>query len=242
MKFTLALMTLNEIAGCKIIIPRINKHLFSQLLVIDGGSTDGTIEFLKDNGFEVIVQKEKYSFFQDYFYRQKLVDAYRLCVEHSTSDYIVLPFTPDNNMIPERLPDLINKVKEGYDFVCVSRYKDGAKSFDDTALTGFGNKLFTNLVNFFFKGNFTDVLGAYKCVKKDLYDKMGLNKKTMRVSVHTQLAIGCIRNQIKYFDIPGDEPKRLEGETSVIPIIHGLWELQIIFEAILKKNLYKFTK
>ena len=48
-------------------------------------------------------------------------------------------------MIPEKLPNLIDKIKEGYDLVCVSRYKDGAKSFDDNILTSFGNKLFTNL-------------------------------------------------------------------------------------------------
>ncbi len=240
MNFTLALLTLNEIKGCKAIIPRINKNLFSQLIAVDGGSTDGTIEYLRNNGFKVIVQDKNYSFIENFIFRQKLVDAYRLGVENSICDYIVIPFTPDNNMIPEKLPSLISKIKEGYDFVCVSRYKDGAKSLDDTALTAFGNKLFTNLVNFFFKGNFTDVLGGYKCVKRDLYEKMNINEKTMRVSVHTQLAIGCIRNNVKYCDIPGDEPKRLDGESVVIPLIHGLWELIIIFKSILKKNLYKF--
>ena len=69
-------------------------------------------------------------------------------------------------MIPEKLPDLLKKTKEGYDLVCVSRYKDGAKSFDDTPLTAFGNWFFTKLVNLLFRGNFTDLMGGYKCVKK----------------------------------------------------------------------------
>ena len=54
MKFTLVLMTLNEIQGCKKIIPRINKSLFSQLLAIDGGSQDGTIEYQRSE-VDVIV-------------------------------------------------------------------------------------------------------------------------------------------------------------------------------------------
>ena len=59
MKFSLVLMTLNEIVGCKEIIPRIDKKLFSQLLAIDGGSTDGTIKFLEQNGFEVVIQNKR---------------------------------------------------------------------------------------------------------------------------------------------------------------------------------------
>lgn len=242
MKFTLVLLTLNEIQGCKMIIPRIDKSLFSQLLVIDGGSQDGTIEYLKSHGFEVVKQEKKYSFFKKYFFRQKIVDAYRYGLEYCKNEYVVIPFTPDNNMIPEKLSELIKKIKEGYDLVCVSRYKDNAKSFDDNMLTSFGNKLFTSLVNFFFEGNFTDVLGGYKCIKKELFNKMGINKNNMRISVQTQLAIGCVRNNIKYCDIPGDEPKRIYGKSSVKPIIHGLWELIVIFEAYLKKNLYKFKK
>ena len=240
MKFSLVLMTLNEIVGCKEIIPRIDKKLFSQLLAIDGGSTDGTIKFLEQNGFEVVIQNKNYSFVKSYFYRQKLVDAYRLGIEHTKSDYAVIPFTPDNNMIPEKLPDLLKKTEEGYDLVCVSRYKDGAKSFDDTPLTAFGNWFFTKLVNLLFSGNFTDLMGGYKCVKKDLFKKMKINEKTMTIAVHTQLAIGCAKNNVKYCDIPGDEPKRLDGKSVVIPIVHGLWELYIIFEGFLRKKLYKF--
>ena len=55
MTFSLVLLTLNEIVGCKLIIPRIDKSIFSELICIDGGSTDGTIEYLRDEGFKVIV-------------------------------------------------------------------------------------------------------------------------------------------------------------------------------------------
>ena len=40
MKFSLVILTLNEIEGCKIIIPRINKKLFDEIIVIEGASTD----------------------------------------------------------------------------------------------------------------------------------------------------------------------------------------------------------
>ena len=56
MTFSLVVLTLNEIIGCKLIIPRIDKSLFKELICIDGGSDDGTIEYLEKEGFKVIVQ------------------------------------------------------------------------------------------------------------------------------------------------------------------------------------------
>ena len=239
MTFSLVVLTLNEIIGCKLIIPRIDKSLFKELICIDGGSDDGTIEYLEKEGFKVIVQDKKYNKFRIGYKQQKICDAYMMGVNASTADYIVIPFTPDNNMIPEKLSELIEKTKEGYEYVCVSRYKDQAKSLDDTMVTSFGNWMFTNLVNILFKGNFTDVLGGYKCVKRDLYDRLGINKKSARISVHTQLAIGCLRNNLPYTDIAGDEPKRIAGETSVNPLINGMSEVITISEAFINRSKYK---
>ena len=46
MNYTLVVLTLNEIDGMKAIMPRIKREWFEQILVVDGGSTDGTIEYL----------------------------------------------------------------------------------------------------------------------------------------------------------------------------------------------------
>ena len=120
-------------------------------------------------------------------------------IEASTGDVLIL-FTPDGNMIPEKLKDLIETSKKGYDLVCVSRYKDGAKSMDDNIVSGFGNFFFTFLVNTLFKGNFTDVLGGYKAVKKELWTKVNSKSKIL-VSFGTQISIACakiISNILKY--------------------------------------------
>jgi len=242
MNFSLVLLTLNEIVGCKLIIPRIDKSLFKELICIDGGSTDGTIEYLRNKGFKVIVQDKKYSKFRINRVQKKISDAYMMGIRAATSDYVVIPFTPDNNMIPEKLGKLVETAKEGHELLCVSRYKDGAKSLDDTVVTSFGNWMFTTIVNILFGGKFTDVLGGYKCVKRDLYDRLGINNETARVSVHTQLAIGCLRNNIPYIDIPGDEPKRVAGHSSVNVLINGMSEVITILEAFFNRSIYKIKK
>jgi len=58
MKVTLVVMTLNEIEGMKAIMPKIDPTWCDQIIVADGGSTDGTIEWAKEQGYEVVVQSK----------------------------------------------------------------------------------------------------------------------------------------------------------------------------------------
>jgi len=59
MKTTLLVMTLNEVNGMKAIMPKVDRAWLDQIIVVDGGSTDGTIEWAKENGYEVYVQKQR---------------------------------------------------------------------------------------------------------------------------------------------------------------------------------------
>ena len=56
MKVTLLIPTLNEVEGMKLIMPRIQRDWCDQILFLDGGSTDGTIEWARANGYEVYVR------------------------------------------------------------------------------------------------------------------------------------------------------------------------------------------
>ena len=52
-------LTLDEIDGISEIMPKIKKEWADKIILVDGGSTDGTIEKAKELGFEVIHQKNK---------------------------------------------------------------------------------------------------------------------------------------------------------------------------------------
>ena len=58
MKVTLLIPTLNEITGMKAIMPKISKDWYDQLIIADGNSTDGTIEYAKQQGYQVVLQKK----------------------------------------------------------------------------------------------------------------------------------------------------------------------------------------
>ena len=52
-------LTLDEIDGTSEIMPQVKKEWADEIVFVDGGSTDGTIEKAHELGFSVIHQKNK---------------------------------------------------------------------------------------------------------------------------------------------------------------------------------------
>ena len=163
MKTTLLVMALNEIEGMKAVMPKVRPGWVDQIVVCDGGSTDGTAEWARAQGYTVHVQQKR-GFRQGYFEVWPLVEG----------DYVIT-FSPDGNSIPEKIPELVAKLREGHDMVIASRYKDDANSEDDDIVTGFGNWLFTRTVNVLFGARYTDVMVIYRGFRKDLIARLGLD-------------------------------------------------------------------
>src|SRR5580658_683706 len=162
MSVTLLVPTLNEIDGMKLIMPQVQPGWCDQIIVLDGGSTDGTIECAKGFGYEVVIQEQP-----------GLINAYRQVYPLIRGDVLVT-FSPDGNSVPQLIPALTDKMKEGYDMVIASRYAGGAKSDDDTPMTAAGNWTFTKLINVLFGGHYTDAMVIYRAYKTKLIEDLGL--------------------------------------------------------------------
>ena len=230
MRTTLILATLNEIDGMREIMPRIKREWYDQLIVIDGGSTDGTLEYCRDNGYFVKNQTGK-------GIRTALDQAFQ-----SVTGDVVITFTPDGNSIPELIPNVIEKMKQGYDMVIVSRYTAGAKSFDDTFVSGLGNRAFTFLINIVFRAKYTDSLIGFRALKSDVVRKIRLadgpnNKFENKFYEYTSWdflsSVRCAKLKLNVAEIPGDEPARVGGIEKVNKIRVGFMLLvQIMLEFI----------
>jgi len=209
------MLSLNEIEGLREILPRIPIDILYEVIVVDGGSTDGSIEFAESFGYKVVRQQSK-----------GIVNGIKEGFAALSGD-VIIQFTPDNNMIPEKIPELIAKMEEGYDMVVVSRYLPPAKSQDDHLISGFGNWMFTTLVNVLFRTRFTDVLGFYRAYRINLLEELDLE---IKLSIDTQLNIRCAKRKKKVAEIPGDEPPRIGGQSSRSIIGNGLIELHTILD------------
>lgn len=234
MKVTLLVPTLNEIVGMKSIMPKIDPTWVDQILVVDGQSTDGTAEYAREQGYDVVIQQKK-----------GMRHAYMEAWPHIKGD-VVLTFSPDGNSIPELIPDCIKKIQEGYDMVIVSRYKDGAKSEDDDAVTGFGNKVFTSLISLLHGFPYTDAMVIYRAYPKNLIYDLDLHKDESfefeeklfgtKLSWEPLLSIRAAKRKLKIAEIPGDEPAR-EGGVRKLQVIR--WGAAYMFEVIREVFVWK---
>lgn len=210
MKTTLLVMTLNEVDGMKAIMPLVKREWCDQIIVVDGGSTDGTIEWAQEQGYEVYVQKQR-------GFRHAYTEVMPL-----VSGDVIITFSPDGNSISELIPGLISKMSEGYDMVIVSRYLGSAKSDDDDVVTAFGNWLFTKTVNILHGGNYTDVMVIYRAYRKQIVSDLELEKEEgyalaerlfhTQISWEPLLSVRAAKKNLKVTEIPGDEPPRIGGE------------------------------
>lgn len=213
-KVTLIIFTLNEIDGMKVIMPKIKKEWYDQLIIVDGGSTDGTVEYAKQNDYFVFTQQTKGA-----------GAAFLESMAKATGD-VIITFSPDGNSMPEKIPELVEKMKEGYDIVIASRYLEDAKSYDDDIITAFGNWFFTVMINFLFRINITDSLVMYRAYRRGIVEDLGINTQT--VSWGSQILTRAAKSHMKIGEIPGDEPPRIGGIRKMSPLKNGISELSMI--------------
>jgi C-methyltransferase C-terminal domain/Glycosyl transferase family 2/Methyltransferase domain len=207
---TLLLPTLDEIEAVRVIVPQLRKDWVDEILVIDGGSTDGTVDYMRAAGLDVHMQTVR-------GYGEGLLEAL-----HLAKGDIVIEFNPDGNSIPEDIPRIIAKINEGYDLVIGSRYRDGAKSDDDDWVTALGNWMFTQIVNLLFGTRYTDVLVGFRAYRRAAALRLDLDAPGL--SWPCQSSTRFARAGLRVTEIPANEPARIGGKRKMMPLRTG-WQI-----------------
>lgn len=209
MKITILALSLNELDGVRAILPRIQSAWYDQLIVVDGGSVDGTIEWCREHGYEVYVQK-----------RRGIRFAY-LDVLPKISGDVVLTLSPDGNCDPEKIPALLKEIDCGYDLVIGSRYLGNAHSDDDDIITAFGNWFFTRTVNLLYHGRYTDCMVIYRAFKRKLIRDLDLDREESYVlaeklfrtviSWEPLMSVRALKAKMRITEVEAGEPPRIGG-------------------------------
>jgi len=222
MSTSVIVLTLDEIDGVKAIMPRVKKEWAKEIIFVDGGSTDGTIEEAERLGFRVVHQHNKGE-----------GNACRIGVENTKSDYVMF-FSPDGNDVPEDIPKLIKKAEEGHDIVHITRFGKNSINEDAGWFDTFGNNMFTFLVNVFFGGHLTDTLNGFRIIKRSILEE--LKTDAQYLNIEQQICIRALKKRIPIYEIDGREPKRIGGVRKMRPIEVGAQlSYQIIKEFIFWK-------
>lgn len=216
MRVSVVTATMNEIDGVRATLPRIDRRVANEIIVVDLHSADGTVEYAESIGCRVVRQQSR-----------GYANAFKEGIASATGDVIV-EFQPDGNSLPEKIPELVAKLAEGYDLVIASRYLPGAKSEDDDQVTALGNHGFTLATNLLFGTSITDALIGFRAFRKSAYDTLRIDATGLEWCI--QLPVQFAKRGYRIAEIPATEPKRIGGVRKMHPFRTGLRVLAMLLK------------
>lgn len=181
--------------------PKLPVHAVGEVLVVDGGSTDGTLEFFATRGVRVIGQTVR-----------GRGEAFRIAVREARHDALIF-FSPDGNEDPEDIPRLVDGLAAGFDMVIASRFMTGARSEDDDRWMftnrRWGNLTFTWLVNHLWPGRppMTDTINGYRAVTREAFARLAPD--AAGYAIELQISIRARRLGLRVLEIPTHEGDRI---------------------------------
>ena len=119
MKITLCLIVWNELEGCKLDVPHLPRNDFFEVIAVDGGSTDGTIEYLESHGIAVHKQPKR-----------GLNAAYVHATEIAQGDAVIV-FFAKGTLPTEDVLKFRPLFESGHDLVIASRQLPGSVNEED---------------------------------------------------------------------------------------------------------------
>ena len=221
--FTLVILTLNEIEGVTHVFPKLPLYLVDEVLVVDGGSTDGTVEFFEARGVRVIRQT-----------RRGRGEAFRLAVRDARNDFLVF-FSPDGNEEPADILLLVDGLAQGYDMVIGSRFMAGGCSEDDDkflfASRRWGNLTFTWLVSLLFaRGTpLSDSINGFRAVTRAAFAR--LRPDAEGYAIEFQMSIRALQLGLRIHEMPTQESARIgKGVSKLNAVPVGLKFLRLMLD------------
>ena len=192
-----------------------------QIIVVDDGSTDNSLEELDSK--ICIVLNHKLNMGKG--------KAMRTGISAAQGELTIF-MGGDGQDDPKEIPILVNKIKDGADFVIGSRF---LKDIDDSSVANkvkprfsnnavrpineIGNRLLTCLINFFFGLNVTDSQAEFKCFRTDKLKALALVSD--KYEIETEMLIRSSRANLHIAEVPVHRYERLHGRSNLFEIPFG---------------------
>lgn len=210
MRISLVIPTLNEEECIGRVLDEIPCELFSEILVVDGHSTDGTVEVVRSLGHGVTLQEGK-------GYGNAVLAGFAMAKSE-----IIAMLDADGSQDPDDFHAMFEKLSDGFDLVVGSRYADGGKSDDDTIIRYLGNKLFTWLGRFLFGLELSDILYLQAVFAKSILDRLDLKSQDFGLCV--EILIRARQEGYRIAEVPCVERPRYAHDSKVNALSDG-WSI-----------------
>jgi len=216
-KYSILLPTYNEVDNLPIIVWLIIKYLSEskvqyEIIIIDDGSPDGTLDMAKKlqnlYGNDKIILKPRDK-------KLGLGTAYIHGIQHATGDFIII-MDADLSHHPKFIPEMIKKQREyNYDIVSGTRYigTGGVYGWD------FKRKLISRGANFItqllLRPGITDLTGSFRLYKKEILEKLITSCISKGYVFQMEMIIRARQLQYNIGEVPISFVDRVYGESKL---------------------------
>lgn len=205
MKLSLCLMVWNELEGCRTDVPQLPRDAFDEVFAVDGGSTDGTVEYLVSQGIPVHRQC-----------RRGLNAAYVQANETARGDAVVV-FFPKGTLPVDDLRRFRPLLERGNELVVASRQVEGAVNEEDARLfrpRKWAVRALAILVALLWRREgygVRDVLHGFKGFTRQSFRRMNVLESGLSIDV--EMVARAYKLRISRCEFPTSERSRVAGGT-----------------------------
>jgi len=230
LKRALVLLTFNEIEALPKLFDKIPLTAADEVFAVDGGSKDGTVEFLASKGVKVLPQP-----------RRGRGCAFQVALDSTDAD-VLCYYSPDGNEEPDDIPKVFAKLEEGgYDLVVASRMSAGAHNEEDdqpVKLRKWVNLAFTFLANVLWnRGPYlTDTINGFRAVRADSFRRCEC--KVDGFVIEYLMSMRMMKLGMRLGELPTYEHPRLGGQSTAHSWPTGLeFTRQLVNEVLMGRRV-----
>jgi glycosyltransferase involved in cell wall biosynthesis len=214
-RVTVVIPTLNEAENLPHVFERMPREV-AEIVLVDGHSTDGTVEVAKALWPTVVVVDQK---------GKGKGNALACGFWAATGDIIVM-IDADGSTDPAEIPRYVAALLSGADFAKGSRFIAGGGSSDITTIRRIGNWGLAKMVNYLWGGQYSDLCYGYnafwrRCLPFITPDCEGFE-------VETLINIRAARAKLRIHEVPSFEHDRRHGTSNLNAKRDGMRVLRTI--------------
>ena len=210
--------------SCRVIIPALNeekaiakvitdipKDIVNEIIVIDNGSNDNTIDVAKTAGATVLSEPLR-------GYGAACLKGIKYVTENYPATDIIVFLDADYSDHPEELPEVIAPIlNDDIDMVIGSRALGDSEKGSLTVVQAFGNWLSAALLRLIYGAQFTD-LGPFRAIKLDKLLELNMQDKNYGWTVEMQ--VKAAKKKLSFTEVPVKYRNRI-GTSKVSGTVKG---------------------
>jgi dolichol-phosphate hexosyltransferase len=209
--------TLNEAGNIRAALETLERELAypNEIIVVDGNSTDGTIEIVKDTNCKLIIEP-----------RRGYGVALRRGMKAAKGDVVIM-VDGDGTYEVKHVNRLLQRLVETDAEMCLAtRMYDPDKAM---GLMNFvGNKIITFCFNMLYKQNLSDTQSGFRAISHSAIEKLDFKETDMAFA--TEMLAKFAKKGFRMVEVPSSYKIRKYGKTKLKPFSSGIE----IFATILK--------